>query len=164
MAITKAKKVDIVANLSKGLEDAASVTFVAFNALTVAEVSDLRRTLRANGVSYQVVKKTLLRRALGDSVKGSMPALDGNIAITWGQDPTASASAVFNWRKLAKDRAEKINIIGGVFESHYMDKAAMMDIATIPDQHTLRGMFVNIINTPIQQLATVLLKIAEKKA
>jgi len=164
MAITKAKKVEVVSELTSGLDKAASVTFVAFNALTVAEVSDLRRTLRASGVQYQVVKKTLLKRALGDSVAGSMPALDGNIAITWGEDPTASASAVFNWRKAAKDRAEKINIIGGVFESRYMDKAAMMDIATIPDQHTLRGMFVNIINTPIQQLATALYKIAEKKS
>ncbi len=164
MAISKQKKVEVVSELSQDLAQAGSVTFLSFNALTVAEVSDLRRQLRSEGVEYQVVKKTLLSRALGSDVAGTMPALEGNIAITWSTDPTASARELFAWRKASKDRAPKVQILGGIFESRYMDSTAMTEVANIPDQHTLRGMFVNIINTPIQQLATALWKIAEKQS
>lgn len=164
MAITKAKKAEVVDSLQNELPQAGSVTFLSFTALTVADVSDLRRQLRANGVRYQVVKKTLLARALGDQVAGEMPVLEGNIAITWGSDQTASAREVYNWYKTTKDRGAKIKILGGIFDSRYMDQKSMLEIATIPDQHTLRGMFVNIINTPIQQFATALWKIAEKKS
>jgi large subunit ribosomal protein L10 len=164
MAISKQKKIEVVDELQSELKNAGSVTFIAFNTLTVADVENLRRELRTEGVRYQVVKKTLLARALGDSVNGSMPDLDGNIAITWGEDPTASARTVYAWYKAAKDRAEKLKILGGIFESRYMNSKEMTEIATIPDQHTLRGMFVNIINTPIQQLVIALDKIAETKA
>lgn len=164
MAISKSKKAEVVNYLSDELKNAGSVTFVAFNAITVAEVSNLRNELRSKGVNYQVVKKTLLGRSLDSSVTGDMPSLDGNIAIAWSTDPSASAQGIQTWIKGAKDRAEKVKIIGGIYESRYMDKASMVEFANIPDMHTLRGMFVNIINTPIQQFATALFKIAEKKA
>jgi ribosomal protein L10 len=44
-----------------------------------------------------------------------------------------------------------------------MDAAAMMSIATIPPLQTLRGMFVNLINSPIQRFAVVLDQIALAK-
>lgn len=166
MAITKNKKIEVVGDLKSGLAQAQSVTFLSFTGLNMSDVTGLRRELANEGVQYQVVKKTLLGKAL-ESVKpsGEMPALDGNIAITWSDsDQTASARALHNWHKSAKDRKDKIAILGGVFESRYMDAKAMMEIATIPDIQSLRGMFVNIINTPIQQIATVMLKIAEQKA
>lgn len=165
MAISKNKKTEVVSDLKQDLSGANSVTFVAFDKMTVADVTDLRRTLRANGVQYQVVKKTLLGKALETvGVNGDMPELNGNIAITWSEDPTASAREVHAWHNAAKDRKEKIAILGGIFESKFQNAAQMMEIATIPDLHTLRGMFVNIINTPIQQLVIALDKIAEKKA
>lgn len=166
MAITKQKKVVVVDDLSQKLSAAQSITFVAFDKMSMSEVTDLRRSLAANGVKYQVVKKTLLGHALGGkTASGEMPALDGNIAITWSNDDaTASARELHNWHTAEKTRKEKLSILGGIFESKFMNKSEMMEIATIPDQKTLRGMFVNIINTPIQQLVIALDKIAEKKA
>jgi ribosomal protein L10 len=38
-----------------------------------------------------------------------------------------------------------------------------MSIATIPPLQTLRGMFVNLINSPIQRFAVVVNAIAEKQ-
>ena len=166
MAITKQKKIAVVDELSKDIQSAESVTFIAFDKLSMSEVTDLRRTLAKAGVSYQVVKKTLLSHSLtSKSVTGDMPSLIGNIAITWSEsDPTASARELHNWHSADKSRKDKLSILGGIFESRFMNKSEMMEIATIPDQKTLRGMFVNIINTPIQQLVIALDKIAEKKA
>jgi len=39
----------------------------------------------------------------------------------------------------------------------------MQEIATIPSLQVLRGMFVNVINSPIQGLAIALNAIAQKK-
>ena len=54
--------------------------------------------------------------------------------------------------------------MGGVFDGEYMDKAAMTAIANIPDVPVLRGMFVNVINSPIQGMVIALNAIAEKKS
>jgi large subunit ribosomal protein L10 len=166
MAITKQKKVAVVDDLTSNIASAQSVTFVAFDKMTMVDVSDLRRKLADGGVKYQVVKKTLLGHALkSKGATGEMPALDGNIAITWSEtDPTASARELHNWHTAEKNRKDLLSILGGIFEGKFMNKSEMMEIATIPDQKTLRGMFVNIINTPIQQLVIALDKIAEKKA
>ena len=50
-----------------------------------------------------------------------------------------------------------------MFEVKYMNASEMMSIATIPPLQTLRGMFVNLINSPIQRFAVVLDQIALTK-
>ena len=54
--------------------------------------------------------------------------------------------------------------MGGVFEGKYLDAAGINEIASIPGLDVLRGMFVNIINSPIAGLAVVLNQVAEKRA
>jgi ribosomal protein L10 len=44
-----------------------------------------------------------------------------------------------------------------------MNATEMMSIATIPPIETLRGMFVNLINSPIQRLVIGLDQIAKSK-
>jgi len=56
-----------------------------------------------------------------------------------------------------------MSIIGGVFEGKYMNKEEMLGIATIPPLQTLRGMFVNLINSPIGRFAVALNQIATTK-
>ena len=60
-------------------------------------------------------------------------------------------------------RSDQVTIIGGVFEDKYMSKDEMVAIASIPPLQTLYGMFVNVINSPIQGLVVALNKIGEKK-
>ena len=54
--------------------------------------------------------------------------------------------------------------MGGIFDGKFTDAAGMNAIALIPSVPVLRGMFVNVINSPIQGLVIALDKIAEKKA
>jgi large subunit ribosomal protein L10 len=104
----------------------------------------------------------LLKRALGTrGITGDMPEMPGQIAIAFGTDLLTPAREVFAFAKGHKDNTA---IIGGVFESKYMNASEMMSIATIPPLQTLRGMFVNIINSPIQRLAVVLEQVALKRA
>lgn len=161
MPITLDKKKELVASLEKALKGAESVVFVKFDKLKVADVNSLRRGLQAEGVGYQVAKKTLLKRALSThNISGELPEIGGQVAIAYSADLLAPAREVFSFEKKHKDN---ISIVGGVFEGKYMNASEMMAIATIPPLQTLRGMFVNLINSPIQRLVIGLDQIAAKK-
>lgn len=163
MAITKQKKQDIVGKVNEALENAASVVFVHFKGLTVGDTSAMRKALKSEGVGYYVAKKTLLRRALeAKGYTGSIPELPGEIAVAWSDaDVTSAARGVYEHSKKHKDA---LSIVGGVLEGSYLDARAMMAVATIPPVPVLRGMFVNVINSPIQGLVIALDQIAQKKA
>jgi large subunit ribosomal protein L10 len=163
MAITKDKKREILAKLESALSEATSVAFVGFTKLTVADSSKMRGALKQDGVSYFVAKKTLLRRALaGRSIAGTLPELPGEVAIAWtAEDVTAPARGVYDFGKKLKGA---LTLLGGVFEGAYADAEKITAVATIPPVPVLRGMFVNVINSPIQGLVIALDQIREKKA
>lgn len=161
MPITLDKKKELVLGLEKALNGANSVVFVRFDKLVVAKVNNLRRKLQKENVGYVVAKKTLLKRALdSQKIEGTIPEIPGQIAIAFGEDLLSPAREIFNF---SKDNKENVEIVGGVFEGKYMSAKEMLSIATIPPLQTLRGMFVNIINSPLQRFAVVLNQIAEKK-
>lgn len=163
MAITKQKKQDVVTKLSEMLGKATSVAFVHFSKLSVADTSAMRKTLKGQGVGYYVAKKTLLKRALADKgVEGTLPELGGEIAIAWSADDvTAPARGIFEHGKKHKGA---LSIVGGIFDGMFADATRMNAIATIPPLQVLRGMFVNVINSPRQGFVTALDKIREQKA
>jgi len=161
MPITLDKKKELVAGLEKSLKGANSIVFVKFNKLTVSDVNALRRGLQKEKVGYMVSKKSLLKRAMdAQGYTGEMPEMLGQTAIAFSEDLLASAREVFAF---AKTHKENVEIIGGVFEGKYMNASEMLSIATIPPLQTLRGMFVNLINSPIQRFAVVLDQIALAK-
>ncbi len=163
MAITKAKKQEVMEKIEGAVKDAASVVFVHFKGLSVGDTSAMRKSLREGGVGYYVAKKTLIKRALENGgYKGTMPELPGEIAIAWSkEDATQAARDVFEHGKKHKGA---LSIMGGIFDGAFTDAAGMNAIATIPPVPVLRGMFVNVINSPIQGFVIALDKIAEKKA
>lgn len=163
MAITKQKKVEVTQKVADALKEAVSVVFVHFKGLPVSDTDAMRTQLRSNGIGYYVAKKTLIKRALTSAgFKGEIPDMPGEIAIAWSSgDPTLAARDIY---EVGKKHKGALSIVGGVFEGAYADAVAMNAIATIPPVPVLRGMFVNVINSPIQGLAIVLNQIAEKKS
>jgi len=163
MAITKEKKIDIVGKVADALSNAVSVVFVHFKGLPVADTSAMRKALKLEGVGYYVAKKTLIKRALiARGYTGEIPDMPGEVAIAWSDtDPTTAARGIFEHGKKHKNT---LTIVGGVFEGVFKDAVAMSAIATIPPVPVLRGMFVNVINSPIQSFVIALDQIATKKA
>ena len=171
MAKTREQKKAIVERLEEAFKMSLSTVFVHFADLPVGEETQMRGSLREDGVSYFVARKTLMNIALKEtSIKGEQPELVGEIAIAYNSgdpstgsghgDPTAPARGVYTFVKKYKD---KLSIVGGIFEGHFLDAKEMNEIATIPPVETLRGMFANVINSPIQGLVIALNAIAEKK-
>ena len=161
MALTKNKKKEVLDNVTGVAERAKSVVFVNFHGLTVGESTQLRKELREAGVGYVVAKKTLARKAFdAQKIEGTMPELLGELAIAFGEDLIAPARGIRNFEKKFEG---KISILGGTFEGKYMNKAEMTAIAAIPGRQELYGMFVNLINSPIQRIVIALDQISKTK-
>lgn len=160
MAITKAKKEVILEKLTKVKEESDAIVFVSFKGLSVADTTAMRAQMRQNGVGYFVAKKTLMKRAFGDAFTGEMPALEGEIAVAYSADAITPAQEV---KEFSTKYKNSIKIVGGVFQGAYKNAEEMTEIASIPSLQVLRGMFVNVINSPIQGMVIALNAIAEKR-
>lgn len=170
--ITKENKKVIIEKLRDIFTKSKSVAFVNFKGLSVAEVSNIRRVLRSEGVKYTVARKTLVKKVLDDvGIKGTRPELAGELAMAYlsveaeankdGDNLILPARSTYQFQK---KMAEKIQIIGGVFDGEYKDKDYMLAIASIPSLSVLHGMFVNIINSPIQRFVIALNAVAQKRS
>lgn len=168
MPITKEKKKDILEKL-KTVATAKSLAFVNFHGLTVANVTEFRRALKASGVSYFVAKKSLTKKALSEAgIAGTMPELAGELGIAYlptaqagSEDLLAPARETFTFQKKFDN---KVSLQGGVFEGKFMTMDEVKALALIPSMQTLRAQFVNLINSPIQRFAVVLDAIGQAKA
>lgn len=162
MAISKEKKQEILARLTTAQKSAETMVFVKFTGLTGKDTTALRKAFREKGVGYLVAKKTLITRMLDQGgYQGVMPELPGEVALAYSADQIAPAQGAREFEKKYKD---SFSILGGVFAGAYKNKAEMTDIASIPALPVLRGMFVNVINSPIQGLVLALNAVAEKKS
>ncbi len=163
MAISKDKKREIIAKLGSAFKEASSIVFVGFNKLTVKDASKLRQELSQKDVKYFVAKKTLLRLTLKQQgYEGQVPDLPGEVAVAWttGGEVTAPAGGVYEFGRKLKGA---LSLLGGVFEGAFLNAEKMTAIATIPPLPVLRGMFANIINSPIQRFAIALSEVAKTK-
>lgn len=161
MAITKAKKQEIIAHVADILNSSKSVTFVNFHKVSVLDMTDVRKQLRSQGVGFYVAKKTLMKLALEKAgISGELPELTGEVAMVYSEDLLASAREIHAFQKSLDSR---ISILGGIFEGIYKNKEEMESIASIPGRQTLYAQFVNIINSPIQGFVLALNAIADKR-
>ena len=161
MAINRAKKEEIVEKLKKAFKNAKSLIFVNFRGLSVGNATLMRSTLKGDGISYMVAKKTLVNEALeAVKFKGDQPRLEGELALAWGEDLVAPARGVHTFQEKFP---ENLKIMGGIFEGRFMTAVEMNEIARIPTLEVLRGKFVNIINSPIQRLVVGLNEISKIK-
>lgn len=148
MAIRKEKKTEILAKLQELLKEAESLVFVKFKGVKVNDQNAMRKSLREAGVGYYVAKKTLVKRALGDAkITGTLPELEGEIAVAYSKDAVAPAKGVAEYVKKFKDI---LGIAGGMLEGRYLAVAEVQALSQIPSREVLLGKLVNIMNAPIQ--------------
>ena len=154
-------KQPIVQEISENIKDAQSVVVVDYRGLTVAEDTQLRKALREAGVSYKVYKNTLVNRAIaGTEFESLKESLEGPSAFAISKDDATAPARII--AKFAKT-APKLEMVSGVVEGNYYDKAGMEALANVPSREELLGKLLGSIQSPIANLARVLNQIAESK-
>ena len=152
-------KQPIVQEISEAINGAASVVVVDYRGLTVAQDTELRKQLRAEGITYKVYKNTLVSRAVeGTEFESLREVLEGPSAFAIStEDATAPARVLAEFAK----KAPKLEIKAGVVEGTYYDANGMKEISSIPSRDVLLGRLFGSMQSPIAHLARVLNHIAE---
>ncbi len=154
MAISKAKKAEKIEALSKQLETSTSAIVGTFSKLTVAQDYELRKTVRAAGGRYRVLKNKLAARSSkGTKIEAALQNLKGvsSVAYTSG-DPVALAKALSNW---VADNAE-FTFKLGIIDGKVINVEEIKALATMPGKEELYSKLLFLINAPAQRLATVI--------
>ena len=154
MALSKSKKNEKVKQLASELEHSTSAIIGTFTGLTAAKDFELRKTIRAAGGRYHVVKNKLAAKsAQGTKVEKALQGLKGvsSVAYTSG-DPVALAKALSNW---VKDNAE-FTFKLGIVDGKVIDVQEIQSLATLPGKEELFSKLLFLINAPATRLATVI--------
>ena len=153
MALTKAKKNEKVAALAADLEKSTSAIIGTFKGLTASKDFDLRKTVRAAGGSYHVVKNKLAAKSSeGTKVEAALQGLKGVSAVAYTSgDPVALAKALSTW---VKDNAE-FTFKLGIVDGRVITVAEIGNLASLPSKEELFSKLLFLINAPAQRLATV---------
>ena len=153
-------KQPIVAEISEGIKEAKSVVLVDYRGLTVEQDTELRRQLRAAGVSYKVYKNTMMNFAFkGTDFEQLAPYLNGPSAMAYSnEDATAPARVLAEFAK----KADKLEIKAGVVEGTVYDAKGMSAIASIPSREVLISRLLGSMQSPITNFARVMNQLAEK--
>jgi large subunit ribosomal protein L10 len=121
--------------------------------LTVAEMTDLRTRLRAQGAKLKVVKNTLAQKAMDGSNGEAGDALfTGPVAIAYAPDPVSAAKVVTAYAK----ENDKFTVVGALMGEKVLDQKAVGALATLPSLDQLRSQLIGLLNAPATRVATVL--------
>ena len=154
-------KQPVVQAIAEDVKDATSVVLVDYRGLTVAEDTEMRKQLREAGVVYKVCKNTMMKRAFeGTDFAALDEHLEGPSAIAISKDDATAPARII--AKFAKT-TPKLEMVSGVVEGNYYDKAGMEALANVPSREELLGKLLGSIQSPIANLARVLNQIAESK-
>ena len=149
----KGEKAATVQGLNKVFASTEVVVITHYSGLTVAEISNFRRKIKAVGGSYKIAKNRLAKIALaGTQYEPLGKHLTGPTGIATSGDPVAAAKAVVAF---AKDN-EKLVILGGAMGSTMLDPAGVKALAELPSLDELRGKLIGLIQAPASKLARLM--------
>jgi large subunit ribosomal protein L10 len=119
-------------------------------------MTQLRREIRDVAGEYQVIKNTLVRRALKDTPYGELERmLEGPNGWVFAYDDPVLLS-----KTLVKfvDANEKMTIKGAMFEGELMDPARVKVLSQMPSKPELQATLLALIQGP----ATYLLRLIQE--
>ena len=146
----RTEKREFVASLAGVFADTSMVVVTRNRGLTVAEVTDLRRRMRAAGANYKVAKNRLATRALeGTKFEGIQSLLKGPTALAWSKDPVAVAKTAVEFARLN----EKFEVLGGALGSQTLDASGVKALSELPSLDALRAKLLGLVLAPATKLA-----------
>jgi large subunit ribosomal protein L10 len=152
---TKAQKQKNLELLAENFKNAKAAMIVGFERMTVAKDQELRNQLREAGVSYEVVKNTLARKAAeGTALEGASEHFKGVTAVALStSDPVNLSKAI---SKFTKANSDIFKFKTGIVEGKVVALAEVEAIASLPSKEELISKVMFLLNCQAQRLVTVL--------
>ncbi len=152
--MNRSEKEASVERLRADLEPGGHLILAEYRGLTVEQLSDLRRKVRAASGAVRVMKNTLVRRAVeGTDKEAIRDLLEGPNALVFTKgDPVPVVKAVSE----AAKGFEPLVLRGGVVEGKAVTAEQLTQIADLPSREVLLGKALGSLNAPLQGLVNVL--------
>lgn len=147
MAIRLEEKKEIVSQVNEAATSALSAVVANYRGTTVAEMTELRKQARENRVFLQVVRNTLLKRAVKDTDFECLnEALVGPTILAFSQEDPGAAARLFKEFSKKNDRFEvKALSVGGK-----LMPASQLDVlATLPTYDQAVASLMRVMLAPI---------------
>jgi len=147
-------KTKAIGELKESLSAAQDFIFTDYRGLTVEQITNLRKLLRAKEVEYTVVKNNFARIAfeqLGTPDVSAYLVGPTAVAIT-PKDPNEVAKIFFDFLK----EAPALKVKGALIADSVYDAAKTEAFSRLPGRLELISMLMSVMNGPARGLATAL--------
>lgn len=156
------EKEAIVEALAEKIKASGTGVLVDYKGLTVAEDTELRRSLRAAGVDYSVVKNSLVGFAFEKAgYEGLQDVLVGTTSLALASDDVVAPAKLIC--KFAKENKDKISVKGGFIEGKVVPVEEIIALSKVPSKEDLISKTLYCLMSPLQGLAIALQAIADKQ-
>lgn len=153
----------LVADLNEKIAGSLAGVVVAYNGISVADDTKLRKELREAGVHYVVEKNSMLRFAFKNmGIDAFDEVLHGTTAVALSKDDQTAPARVLG--KFAEDHEDFFNLKAGYVEGVAYDAAGVEKLSKIPSKETLLAQLVGSLQGPIQKLAATLQAVVDSKS
>ena len=164
---SKTKKTEELKLLKGKLPKFDIIIFTSFSkagekGLSVAQMTELKRSLRSLSSEYFVTKKTLINLAVKDKNYDGLDVygMDGSVGlILGGSDSYGVAKSVYDFSK----KNPALHFWGALVDGKFIDADAFLEIAKMPSREVLLSRLVGMLTYPIRGLAVALSEVAKRK-
>lgn len=155
-------KQEAVKEIVSKAKDSNAIIVAEYRGLTVEQIQNLRRALRAENAHMYVFKNSLVERASDElGYEGFKDLLSGPNAFFFSESVNGAAKVLV---KYAKRYGDSLQIKGGYFEGKALaDKAKVTEIAKMPDREGLISMLLSCLQAPVRQFACTVKAVADAK-
>lgn len=155
MAITRAKKEELVALYKEHIENSETLVFTDYRGVTVPEVQSLRNKLREHNAVFMVVKNSLFGIALEQAERPPLDELlEGpNAVVFLGDDISTVVKALEDW---IEDEDEVITIKGGLMASSILSAEDVGALTDLPTREQTLAMILGALQAPSSKLVRTL--------
>lgn len=169
----KRKKGEVVEALQARLQRAQCNVLTEFKGLNVADLTRLRREIKAAGGEFIVVKNTLLKLAAAETDSAKLEEFfSGPTAVALGYDDPVGLAKVLT--KFAKDKPN-LKMKAGVLHQLVISEPEITELSRLPGREVLLAQLlaamqgvptalVNVLSGIIRQLLNTLKAVEEKKS
>ncbi len=133
--------------LEKEFKDNSSVFFSSFHALSVADISEFRRTIEKVSKRSMVLKHAMAKKIFSDSNLGEAEKfLSGQVLVTFASgEPQVVSKTIVDFSK----KNNKLAPAGVIFENKVYDAEFVRRLAKLPSRHELLTQVVTRVKSPI---------------
>jgi len=151
----KEEKARVVKNLVEDLSRSSIVIATNYQGLPAKQMAELRSSLARAGISYHVVKNTLVYRAAEQVGKPQLKGLvEGPIALAFGYDDTVAAVKAFN--QFIKSMSLNLQIRGGLLGDRVLQPEELVSLASLPPKEVLIAKLLGQLQAPLSSLHNAL--------